>query len=147
MLAYGIVIEMKANQTVPNVQKSILELGTVLKEITHRKQFEVEVTRPGLKTSMEKVQVDQEIDRKNLKIKFDVNTELEENLQVNTKLCQLSSYNFYCDLISKSAHPCNDVCLRLLNIPKLRLFGTRKLKTYSHLLSILHWEIERHFRL
>lgn len=77
-----------------------MELGTVLKEITHRKQFEVEVTRPGLKTSMEKVQVDQEIDRKNLKIKFDVNTELEENLQVNTKLCQLSIYNFYCDLIS-----------------------------------------------
>lgn len=60
-----------------------MELGTVLKEITHRKQFEVEVKRPGLKTSMEKVQVDQEIDRKNLKIKFDVNTELEENLQVN----------------------------------------------------------------
>uniref|UniRef100_K1QYG6 Polycystic kidney disease protein 1-like 2 n=1 Tax=Magallana gigas TaxID=29159 RepID=K1QYG6_MAGGI len=72
-----------ANQTVPNVQKSILELGTVLKEITHRKQFEVEVTRPGLKTSMEKVQVDQEIDRKNLKIKFDLNTELEEDLQVS----------------------------------------------------------------
>lgn len=71
----------------PNVQKSILELGTVLKEITHRKQFEVEVTRPRLKTSMEKVQVDQEIDRKNLKIKFDLNTELEEDLQVNTDFC------------------------------------------------------------
>lgn len=71
----------------PNVQKSILELGTVLKEITHRKQFEVEVTRAGLKTSMEKVQVDQEIDRKNLKIKFDLNTELEEDLQVNTDFC------------------------------------------------------------
>lgn len=71
----------------PNVQKSILELGTVLKEITHRKQFEVEVIRPGLKTSMEKVQVDQEIDRKNLKIKFDLNTELEEDLQVNTDFC------------------------------------------------------------
>lgn len=76
----------------PNVQKSILELGTVLKEITHRKQFEVEVTRPGLKTSMEKVQVDQEIDRKNLKIKFDLNTELEEDLQVNTDFCLLTIY-------------------------------------------------------
>lgn len=63
--------DRQANQTVPNVQRSIVELGTVLKEITFRKQFEVEVTRPGLKTSMERVPVDREIDRKNLKIKFD----------------------------------------------------------------------------
>lgn len=61
-----------------------MELGTVLKEITFRKQFEVEVTRPGLKTSMERVPVDREIDRKNLKIKFDSpKRDEDEYLQVN----------------------------------------------------------------
>ncbi|XP_062604454.1 uncharacterized protein LOC134266247, partial [Saccostrea cucullata] len=71
-----------ASRTVPSMQNSIVELGTVLKEITHRKQFEVEVTRPGLTTSMEKLRVDQEIDRKDLKIKLDVSNTKQDFLQV-----------------------------------------------------------------
>ncbi|XP_078316679.1 polycystin-1-like protein 2 [Crassostrea virginica] len=88
-----------ANQTVPNVQRSIVELGTVLKEITFRKQFEVEVTRPGLKTSMERVPVDREIDRKNLKIKFDSpKRDEDEYLQVT----QYSKTPFIWDSESKN---------------------------------------------
>lgn len=65
------------------MQNSIVELGTVLKEIAYRKQFEVEVTRPALTTSMENLRVDQEINRKDLKIKFDINSTQQEDLQVS----------------------------------------------------------------
>jgi hypothetical protein len=66
-------------------------LGTVLKEIAYRKQFEVEVTRPTLTTSMEKLRVDKEINRKDLKIKFDVNSTQQEDLQV--KCLSIYQYN------------------------------------------------------